>query len=122
MKLANVLYIFPVKRNFQQTKLGIFESWYNRVVSFFFSEVKASKTRQHTLTNIRAKNIIQTEENQMPSNHWFTVFLLTKAEPRYLSNGSVLLTCLNTYLVCITVLSQLPLQTHLFSVTNEGTK
>ena len=62
MNLANVLYIFPVKMISQQTEKGFLN--HGRIEWFlFFSEVKASKTCQQTLTNIGAKEkFIQTEE------------------------------------------------------------
>ena len=81
MKLANVLYIFPVKIISQQTETGFLN--HGRIEWFLFSEFKASKTCQQTLTNIGAKEkFIQTEENQTLPCHWFTVFLLTKPSVR----------------------------------------
>lgn len=97
--------------------MGRSESWLNRVVSFF--EVKASKTCQQTLTNIRANSFKQ--ENQTLSYHWFYSVSSHNAEPQ-IPQYSASSKCFITYLVRITVLSQLPQQTLLFSVTNEGTK
>lgn len=80
---------FQSKGFFNRQKKGVLNHGGNEW--FLFFEVKASKYLSTNIDYYKSKNIIKTEENQTPSSHWFTVFLVTKLSLRYLDTGSVLL-------------------------------
>lgn len=82
---------------------------------FFFLKLKQANTCQQTLTIIRAKISLKQKKIKRRLLIGLQCFLSQSSA----SDTSILDQCFLeiTYLVRITVLSQLPLQTHLFSVT-----